>query len=77
MSSKFPRLLEPIKLRGGAVLRNRALMGSMHTGACHAASPLRPGSVGCAVRCRFRDAAGPSLLAMTLPSTRSLPRSDS
>lgn len=27
----FPRLLEPLKLRGGAVLRNRALMGSMHT----------------------------------------------
>jgi len=32
MPSAYPRLLQPITLRGGAVLRNRALMGSMHTG---------------------------------------------
>lgn len=32
MPSKYPNLLSPITLRGGNVLKNRSLMGSMHTG---------------------------------------------
>lgn len=31
-TSKFPKLLEPLQLAGGVTLRNRVLMGSMHTG---------------------------------------------
>ena len=30
-STKFPKLLEPLKL-GNVTLKNRVLMGSMHTG---------------------------------------------
>jgi 2,4-dienoyl-CoA reductase (NADPH2) len=29
---KYPNLFEPLQLRGGITLKNRALMGSMHTG---------------------------------------------
>jgi 2,4-dienoyl-CoA reductase (NADPH2) len=29
---KYPKLLEPLQLRGGVTLKNRVLMGSMHTG---------------------------------------------
>ncbi len=28
----YPKLLEPLTLRGGVILKNRVLMGSMHTG---------------------------------------------
>ena len=28
----FPKLLSPLKLPNGAMLANRAIMGSMHTG---------------------------------------------
>lgn len=31
-NTKFPKLLEPLQLTGGVTLRNRVLMGSMHTG---------------------------------------------
>ena len=31
-NSKYPKLLEPLVLRGGVTLKNRVLMGSMHTG---------------------------------------------
>lgn len=31
-NNKFPKLLEPLQLTGGVTLRNRVLMGSMHTG---------------------------------------------
>ena len=47
MSSAYPRLLQPITLRGGAVLRNRALMGSMHTGLEEATAPPSEGGVRC------------------------------
>lgn len=30
--AKYPKLLEPLVLRGGVTLKNRVLMGSMHTG---------------------------------------------
>ena len=47
MPSAYPRLLQPITLRGGAVLRNRALMGSMHTGLEEATAPPSEGGIRC------------------------------
>ena len=37
--NKFPHLLQPLTLRGGIILKNRAIMGSMHTGMEEAGIP--------------------------------------
>jgi hypothetical protein len=76
---KFPRLLEPITLRGGAVLRNRALMGSMHTGASHTARSSGQAQAPPAVM-PVRDsgtAPGRASRTLTQPSVCSPPRPSS
>ena len=72
--STFPHLLEPITI-GGTTLRNRVVMGSMHTGLEDRAKHLPELTAYLAERAEALGAMGPEAV-VAAPRLRELARTD-